>query len=34
MKYSINLFGFMVDCDLKINGEHFGIEIRRKIKRI
>ncbi|WP_366291709.1 hypothetical protein [Paenibacillus sp. AN1007] len=27
MKYSINLFGLMVDCDIKINEEQFGIEI-------
>ncbi|MFE6074711.1 hypothetical protein ACFVQB_09570 [Paenibacillus sp. NPDC057886] len=27
MKYSINLFGFMVDCDFKIDGENLGIEI-------
>ncbi|WP_336766130.1 hypothetical protein [Paenibacillus sp. USHLN196] len=27
MKYSINLFGFAVDCDIKINGENLGIEI-------
>ncbi|WP_440114485.1 hypothetical protein [Paenibacillus sp. QZ-Y1] len=27
MKYSINLFGFMVDCEFKIDGENFGIEI-------
>ncbi|MEK5586624.1 hypothetical protein MKZ21_30665 [Paenibacillus sp. FSL P2-0536] len=27
MKYSVNLFGYLVDCDIKIEGEHFGIEI-------
>jgi hypothetical protein len=27
MKYSINLFGLIIDCDIKIDGEHFGIEI-------
>lgn len=27
MKYGINLFGFVVDCNLKINGEQFGLEI-------
>ncbi|WP_342551569.1 hypothetical protein [Paenibacillus sp. FSL R7-0652] len=27
MKYSINLFGLMVDCDIKINGERLSIEI-------
>ncbi|MEK4277612.1 hypothetical protein [Paenibacillus sp. FSL R7-0026] len=27
MKYSINLFGLMVDCDININGERLGIEI-------
>jgi hypothetical protein len=27
MKYSINLFGLTVDCDIKINGERLSIEI-------
>lgn len=27
MKYNINLFGLHVDCDIKINGDHFGIEL-------
>jgi len=27
MKYSINLFGLNVDCDIKIDGEKFGIEV-------
>ncbi|MNC59294.1 hypothetical protein D3C75_1090950 [compost metagenome] len=27
MKYSINLFGYNVDCELKLAGERLGIEI-------
>ncbi|MCL6663409.1 hypothetical protein [Paenibacillus amylolyticus] len=27
MKYNINLFGLMVNCDIIINGEKLGIEI-------
>lgn len=27
MKYSINLFGFIVDCDIKTDDQKFGIEI-------
>ncbi|MFM9280408.1 hypothetical protein [Paenibacillus jiagnxiensis] len=33
MKYSINLFGLNVDCDIKIDGKKFGIELAEDSQR-